>query len=268
MILKRKFLCVKRLVLGEKDTFIDSGINLLVTSFSMASPTAGLVGAALSPIISSGVKSVLPKSLSERENKRVEIVFVQAVQKICNKLDHGVVPRSDEIYYANEVEIPNAQEVFEGVLLKAREEHQAKKLCFYSNFFANLCFDETINMDHAHYLLGLIERLTYRQLVVLAYLSDGKCIDTSRWDPSFKVAHTSELYKYYDFYSEYVDLYNVRLVTQAGKLPGFALGMSETKISDMGLSVSRLLELQEIPLCELNKVKAYFDAIKAIIDRS
>jgi hypothetical protein len=251
-----------------KGTFIDSGMNLLTATISVANPNAGIVLSALSPIIERGVKSIIPKSLSEREDVRVEAVFMQVVQKISDKLKQGRAPRADEIYYANEIEIPNAQEVFEGVLLKAREEHQAKKLSFYSNFFANLCFDETINMDHAHYLLGLIERLTYRQIVILAYLSDGKCIDTSRWDPSFKVSHTSELYRYYDFYSEYVDLYNVRLLTQAGKLPGFALGMSETKISDMGLSVSRLLELHEIPVDDLNKVQAYFDAIKAIIGKS
>lgn len=256
--------CMKR-----KETFIDSGMNLLTATISVANPNVGIVLSALSPIIESGVKSIIPKSLSEREDVRVEAVFMQVVQKISDKLKQGKVPRSDEIYYANGIEIPNAQEVFEGVLLKAREEHQAKKLSFYSNFFANLCFDETIDMDHAHYLLGLIERLTYRQLVVLAYLSDGKCVDTNRWDPSFKVSHTSELYKYYDFYSEYVDLYNVRLVTQAvGKLPGFAVGMSETKISDMGFSISRLLELHEIPANDLSKVQANFDAIKAIIDRS
>ena len=252
----------------NKEAFIDSGLNLLSATISVANPNAGIVLSALSPIIERGVKSIIPKSLSEREDVRVEAVFMQVVQKIGDKLKQGKVPRADEIYYANEIEIPNAQEVFEGVLLKAREEHQAKKLSFYSNFCANLCFDETIDMDHAHYLLGLIERLTYRQLVILAYLSDGKSVDTSRWDPSFKVSRTSELYKYYDFYSEYVDLYNVRLVTQAGKLPGFALGMSETKISDMGLSITRLLELHEIPESDCNKAQANFDAIKAIIDRS
>lgn len=250
-----------------KETFIDSGMNLLTATISVASPNAGIVVSALSPIIESGVKSIMPKSLSERENRRIEVVFEQVIQKISNRLSQGMVPRSDKIYYANEIEIPNAQELFEGVLLKAREEHQARKLSFYSSFFANLCFEETINLEHAHYLLSLIERLTYRQLVILAYMSDGKSIQTGRWDSLFKVSHSSELYKYYDFYSEYVDLYNVRIVTQAGNLPGFALGMSETKISDMGLSIVRLLELQNVPQEDINNIKVYFDAIESIITR-
>ena len=253
--------------MGTREDFIDSGVNLLTSAVSLADPVAGLVGAALSPIIASGAKSILPTSLSKREDIRVEEVFKQVVQKIISKLNEGKIPRSDQMYYASEMDIPNAQEIFEGVLLKAREEHQAKKLSLYSNFFANLCFDETINLEHAHFLLSLLERLTYRQLVILAYISDGKHIQTSRWDALFKVANTSELIRYYDFYSEYVDLYNIRLVTQTNKMPGFALGMSQTKISEMGIKIAELLELNSIPQEDIKNIKAYFDAIAVIISR-
>lgn len=259
---------IKNVIMGTREDLIDSGVNLLTSAVSLADPVAGLVGAALSPIIASGAKSILPNSLSKREDMRVEEVFKQVVQKIISKLNEGKVPRSDDMYYANEMDIPNAQEIFEGVLLKAREEHQAKKLRLYSDFFANLCFDETINLEHAHFLLTQIERLTYRQFVILAYLSDGKCIATNRWDALFKVANTSELIRYYDFYSEYVDLYNIRLITQTNKMPGFALGMSETKISDMGLSLSKLLDLKQIPRDELNSVGALFDTISSVIERN
>lgn len=258
---------IKNVIMGTREDLIDSGVNLLTSAVSLADPVAGLVGAALSPIIASGAKSILPNSLSKREDMRVEEVFKQVVQKIISKLNEGKIPRSDDMYYANEMDIPNAQEIFEGVLLKAREEHQAKKLRLYSDFFANLCFDETINLEHAHFLLTLIERLTYRQFVILAYLSDGKCIATNRWDALFKVANTSELIRYYDFYSEYVDLYNIRLVTQTNKMPGFALGMSQTKISEMGIKIAELLELNSIPQEDIKKIKAYFDAIAVIISR-
>ena len=252
----------------HKENFIDSGVNLLTAAMSLANPAVGLIGAALSPIISNGAKSILPKSLSERENKRVEFIFENIIRKISAMLEKGFVPRLDEMYYANGLEIPNAQELFEGVLLKAREEHQAKKLLlYYSTFFANVCFDETINIEHSHFLLCLIERLTYRQLTILSYLSDGKHIQTNRWDSQFKVASNSELVRYYDFYSEYVDLYNIRLITQTDTISGFSLGMSETKISDMGYSVVRLLELKDILKEDVDNVKKYFDAIAEIIAR-
>ena len=253
--------------MGTRENLIDSVVNLMTSAVSLADPVAGLIGDALSPIIASGAKSILPNSLSKREDMRVERVFKQVVQKIIINLKEGKIPRSDDMYYANEIDIPNAQEIFEGVLLKAREEHQAKKLNLYSNFFANLCFDETINLEHAHFLLSLIERLTYRQLVILAYLSDGKCIRTNKWDALFKVANASKLIRYYDFYSEYVDLYNIRIITQTNKNSGFALGMSETRISEMGIKVSTLLELKDIPREDVKNIQTYFDAIAEIIAR-
>lgn len=251
----------------NKEILIDAGANCLTSATSLIDPIAGLLGTALSPIISNGIKNMIPKSLSQREEKRVEIVCMQIKGKISSMLDQGRMPRMDDSYYAYEFEVPNAQEIFEGVILKAREEHQAKKLSIYSNFFANLCFDETINIEHAFYLLGLIERLTYRQLAILAYMSDGKEIKTSRWDPLFKEANSFGLTGYYDLYSEYVDLYNLRLVTQTSTIPGFALGMAETKISDMGLTIVKLTELPIIVSEDADSVKQYFEAIDLIISR-
>lgn len=50
-------------------------------------------------------------------------------------------------------------------------------------------------------------------------------------------------------------------------MPGFALGMSETKISEMGLHLSNLLELKDIPSEDINVVKKSFDAISSIIEQ-
>lgn len=154
------------------------------------------------------------------------------------------------------------------ILLKSRDEFQSKKLVFYSNYFVNLCFDEKIDAEHSHYLLNLIDRLTYRQLVILKYLSDGKVVESNRWDALFKDPRNKELSRYYDFYSEYVDLYNIRLITQTTKNVGFALGMSETKISMLGMTFSNLLGLNDIFDKDVENVKQYFDAISAIINRT
>ena len=249
------------------ESYIDAGVSLLTSLSSLASPQLAIISTTLSPLISTGAKKILPKSLAEREEIRVKQVFQDVIDKIKIKILNGCIPRIDEAYYEYDNGIPNAQEVFEGVLLKAREEFQSKKMPFYSNFFANLCFDERINIEHAQFLLSLIERLTYRQLSVLAYLTDNKEVNTNRWDALFKIASNSGLMNYYDFYSEYIDLYNTRLVTQTGNNPGFALGMSKTRISEMGLLLSNLLELQNIPGKDLENIKKQFDAISAIISR-
>lgn len=41
-------------------------------------------------------------------------------------------------------------------------------------FYANLAFDASVSASHANYLLRLVERLTYHQLVLLAFFAEAQ----------------------------------------------------------------------------------------------
>lgn len=253
---------------GKRELLIDSAVGGLAAAMSATNPVLGIVGNAFAPTVACAVKSLLPKALGEREQQRVETVFIHAIEKIKLMLDKGEMPRDDESYHGvTSMGIPKAQEILEGVLLKARDEFQSKKLECYSSFFANLCFDETISFEHANFLLNMIERLSYRQICILSYLSDGKTIATSRWDAVFKTDNNKELLRYFDLYSEFIDLYNARMIVQTTKVPGFALGMADTKISSLGQSIVRLGDLASIPEEDVANIGHYLEAIEAIISR-
>ncbi len=252
----------------KREVFIDSAVGSLAAVMSAANPILGIVGSAFAPALANAARSFLPKALGEREQQRVEIVFIRSIEKIRSLLDNGKMPRDDESYHGvTSMGIPKAQEILEGILLKARDEFQSKKLEFYSSFFANLCFDETISFEHANFLLNMLERLSYRQICLLSYLSDGKTIPTSRWDAVFKTGNNKELHRYFDLYSEYIDLYNARMIVQTTKVPGFALGMSDTNISSLGQSIVRLADLTSIPKEDVASIGHYLEAIEAIISR-
>ncbi len=257
-----------RLMKDKRELLIDSAVGGLAAAMSATNPVLGIVGSAFAPTVASAAKSLLPKALGEREQQRVEHVFIRSIEKIRLMLDNGEMPRDDESYHGvTSMGIPKAQEILEGVLLKARDEFQSKKLEFYSSFFANLCFDESISFEHANFLLNALERLSYRQLCILSYLSDEKAIPTSRWDAVFKTGNNKELLRYFDLYSEYIDLYNARMIVQTTKVPGFALGMSDTNISSLGLSIVRLADLASIPKEDVESIGHYLEAIEAIISR-
>lgn len=252
----------------EREVLIDSAVSGLTALLGVSNPVLGVAGSALAPMIANAAKSMLPEVIGKHENKRLEVVFTRSIKKIQSLISQGKTPRDDESYYGNTyLGIPKAQELLEGVLLKAREEYQSKKLECYSSFFANLCFDETISFEHANFLLNMIERLSYRQLCILSYLSDGRTILTSRWDAVFKSTQNMDLGRYFDFYSEYIDLYNARMIVQTTNSPGFALGMSDTNISSLGLSIMRLLDLKDLPSEDIDSIGRYFSAIDAIINR-
>ena len=252
----------------KRELLIDSAVSGLTAVLSASNYVLGVAGATLAPMIANAAKSMLPAMIDERESKRLEIVFTRTIEKIKVLTAKGKIPRDDETYYGDTyLGIPKAQELLEGVLLKARNEFQSKKLECYSSFFANLCFDETVSFEHANFLLNMIERLSYRQLCILAFISDGKTISTSRWDALFKTNQKMELSRYFDFYSEYIDLYNARMIVQTTQIPGFALGMSNTTISSLGLSLVRLLDLNQIPKDDVYGISTCLDAIGAIINR-
>ena len=252
---------------NKKEILIDSAVSGLSALLSASNPVLGIAGCALAPMIANAAKSMLPQVMGERENKKLELVFTRTIEKINVLLTQGKTPRDDETYYGDTyLGIPKAQELLEGVLLKAREEYQSKKLECYSSFFANLCFDETISFEHANYLLNMIQKLSYRQLCILTFLSDGRTISTSRWDAVFKSVQNDALGRYFDFYSEYIDLYNGRMIVQTTNIPGFAVGMSDTNISSLGLSIVRLLDLKDIPSEDIENIGHYVSAIDSIIN--
>ncbi len=83
----------------------------------------------------------------------------------------------------------------------------------------------------------------------------------------FKTGNNKDLVRYFDLYSEYIDLYNARMIVQTTKVPGFALGMSDTNISSLGLSIVRLADLCSIPKEDVESIGHYLEAIEAIISR-
>src|SRR5207249_275051 len=63
-------------------------------------------------------------------------------------------------------------EILEGVLIKARDAYEEKKLPLLASLYASIAFHEEISPAHANHLIELGSQLTYRQLCVLAVAQD------------------------------------------------------------------------------------------------
>lgn len=243
------------------DTFagtISAAIGLIETGV-----LGELGGALIAPTLSMTIKDFAKRMLSENESNRVKNTFSYAIEKIQTKLQQGDYPRNDNFWTSENNDKSCAEKLLEGTLLKSRDEYEEKKLKYYSNLLVNICFDENITFEKANILLKIIEQLSYRQLVVIAYLSDGKMIDMDEWDIAFK--DKANLEKYFDFYSEMINLYDLRLLKQAGK--GLKLGSSKSQLSTLGYSLSVLMELTSIPSEEQNNVKLIIDDIQLLISQ-
>ena len=105
--------------------------------------------------------------LGPRQQVRVGATFTFAVEFLKKRISDGDSIRNDGFFDSLGDNRPAAEEIFEGVLLKAQDEYEEKKLIHYAYLLANVCFDKNIDQGAANYLLRMAERLSYRQLCFL-----------------------------------------------------------------------------------------------------
>ena len=110
------------------------------------------------------------RRLSRREQIRVGAAAAFALAAIRERLENGEKPREDGFFSEETKGRSSAEEIFEGVLQKSKNEHQEKKIKLLGNFFANVAFSPDVSVSEANHLLRIAESLTYRQMCLLAML--------------------------------------------------------------------------------------------------
>ena len=144
--------------------------------FLVAGPPGAIAGAATSPLLTHAFRRVASeiksRVLGPREEVRIGATIIYAREMIEENLSSGKQIRQDDFFSAQGNDRPTSEEILESVLLIAQREPQEKKLRFYGNLMANIAFHPEVDRGMANLLIRLAERLSYRQLCVLALLAD------------------------------------------------------------------------------------------------
>lgn len=139
-------------------------------AYQAGDPSAGY---AVSEFLSSGLRGLLNHFSSQRQSKRITNVTAFALNEIRRRLEDGERLRDDG-FFDKTVDRSDAEEVFEDVLLKARDEPQEKKIPYIGSLFENGCFDTSIDSGTLHFLCQESESLTYRQLCIIKIANEKK----------------------------------------------------------------------------------------------
>jgi hypothetical protein len=103
----------------------------------LGGPGGAIEGAAAGVAVTRALKRVgaelKQRFLSPREQVRVGAAFAYAGAAIREALDRGQLPRSDGFFDEAADNRPKAEELLEGVLLKARDSYEEKKLLLLGN---------------------------------------------------------------------------------------------------------------------------------------
>lgn len=143
----------------------------------LAGPAGGVVGAAaggaMGVVLAKGlgvITDVARRTLSEREGVRVGATAAFAITKIEQNLKAGNALRNDDFFVSKAKRRSDAEEIFEGVLLKSKNEHEEKKARLLANIFANVAFLPAVSAGEANHILQIAGTMTYRQMCTLALL--------------------------------------------------------------------------------------------------
>lgn len=139
-------------------------------SFRLITSPAGLI---LRNSIKFTLQDVSRRVWSPDEVNKIKSVVDAALLEINSRLDGGLQPRDDGFFMDEQRGRSQADEILEGVLLKARDQHEEKKLIYFGYFFANLAFRSDVPGSLANYFIKTANALSYRQFVLLRHIADS-----------------------------------------------------------------------------------------------
>ena len=135
----------------------------------VAGPDSAIAGAAAGLVIARAVRSAfsaLVNQFSDRQGERARDAFEVAMAGIEKRLKQGEEPR-DGLFTPRPGGWSDAAGLLERTLRGAAEDAQERKVKLLGKLWENIVFDAAVSTDEGHYLLGVAERLTYRQCVML-----------------------------------------------------------------------------------------------------
>jgi hypothetical protein len=117
-------------------------------------------------------EEVEERVLAPRQHQRIGAVWLLAHKEISQRLESGEIPRDDGFFRPDERD--DASELLEGVLLAAGDAYEERKLPYLARLYASVSFRPDIDAALANFLLRVAERLTYREIQLLALFGDGE----------------------------------------------------------------------------------------------
>jgi hypothetical protein len=210
---------------------------------------------------------VASRSLSHREEVRIGAAATFAIEKIQKKLDAGEQPRNDDFFQPHQnASRSDAEEIFEGVLLKSKNEHEERKIKLLANIFANIAFTSGLRVGEANHILQIADNLTYRQMCILSLFQRKTEIqDVKLKEDDYREFQSSLFYETISILQEIYQLYNFGLLAcRNNNSNGYEAMLGWTDIAPNRMELTTLanryyqiMGLDEISLIDLREVAIF-----------
>jgi hypothetical protein len=235
-------------------------------------PPGALAGAAAGPALVRAIawagRTIKSRRLSHNEEVRIGTALYVALERIKEREEAGEQPRRDGFFDP----ATDPRGALEGALLSAARSYDEKKVPFIGAFYASFVLDEAVQISTAHFLLTLLDRLTYHHLCALAYFADENN-DAERAQVQLD-AEEGTIRASPTLLSELFELANLGLLgawqgdpkevrsfgetyaTFGGGVPIVARSASLLALMPLGQSLVEMAELEKIPDADKKEIGA------------
>ncbi|MFP3466055.1 hypothetical protein [Leifsonia sp. SIMBA_070] len=199
------------------------------------------------------------RALSPRQEERVGAVLVMAAGGVMANQALGMELRTDGFF---DGERSDADEVVEGVLIAAKDEHQERKLPYYANLLARMPFLQGMDVYVLNELIGAAESMSWLDMQLLSIVGRPEELGL----PDADYVGTAENWNDWAVTEAFTTMLNgSRLIifpreksAEGPRIPRFDLRMSSIQRGRLGLLLYDFMELDKIPVMEL---KPIYDAL-------
>lgn len=219
-------------------------------------PGVQITGSAIGAILPEVLNDFASRHLSEREKIRVGAVGYYAIKKIKTNLDENATINKEFVKKLDNHR-SSAEELFEGILIKAKNEAEEKKIKHIGAIFGNAIFVEDISPDDVNHLLSLVDRLTYRKMCVMAFynriqdLNSRDIMDDSfSWYPNIKLQLTTRATLQDILELDGLGIMDLNLLTPSH----IHLMPRRHTLSELGKKYYQLMSLDEIDISDIEPI--------------
>lgn len=160
----------KEMKLPEFSVEVVSMISGAGAAYISGDPSTGY---AITDFINDRLHGLVNLFARQKQSKRITTVTRFSLEGIARRLKSGEQLRDDGFFDETVDDRSKAEEVFEAVLLVARDTPQEKKMPYISKLFEEACFRSYLRSDTLHFLCKEHENLTYRQLCIIKIIYEG-----------------------------------------------------------------------------------------------
>jgi hypothetical protein len=154
-------------ILNLGNIIVGATVGTLMSINSQTTETM-IASSAISGLLPQVLNDFSSRILSKREKIKIGAVTQFAINRINENLNDEKSINLEFIKNIDENNWTSAEELYEGVLIKARNEAQEKKIKHIGAIFGNSIFIKDITSEDINHLLSVVDSLTFRKLCIIS----------------------------------------------------------------------------------------------------